>query len=150
MKTSEFIERALEIEEVAIHENRDNCVVVFIGRGGTTLAKVFVDETHAFDTSWNGFYELKKQSKDRLLTLIYEYAMTPLEEREELKRYKLQHKLVEDAYLNYVKDRRKKLTFSKGIECLEYVRTIFTIQEWEMLTGQKWEDLLLQFKAIEV
>ena len=81
MKTSEFIERALEVEGVASHENRDNCVVVFIGRGGVTLAKVFVDETHAFDTSWNGFYELKKQSKDRLLTLIYEYAMTPTEDR---------------------------------------------------------------------
>ncbi len=91
MKTSEFIEKALEVEGVASHENRDNCVVVFIGRGGTTLAKVFVDETHAFDTSWNGFYELKKQSKDRLLTLIYEYAMTPLEEREEQKKYKLKH-----------------------------------------------------------
>ncbi len=150
MKTSEFIERVLEVEGVVSHKNCDNCVVTFIGRDGITLAKVRVDETHAFDTSWNGFYELNKQSKDRLLALLYHYAITPLEKREEPKRYKLQHKLVEDAYLNYVKDRRKKLTFSNGIEFLEYARTIFTIQEWEMLTGQKWEDLLLQFKAIEV
>ena len=101
-------------------------------------------------TYWDSFSELSSFAQELLLDLLYQYAITPLEEREEPKRYKLQHKLVEDAYLNYVKDRRKKLTFSNGIEFLEYARTIFTIQEWEMLTGQKWEDLLLQFKAIEV
>ena len=82
MKTSEFIERVLEVEGVVSHKNCDNyCVITFIGRDGITLANVFVNETHAFDTSLNGFYELKKQSKDRLLTLIYEYAMTPTEDR---------------------------------------------------------------------
>ena len=150
MKTSEFIEKALEVEGVASYENRDNYVIVFIGRGGTTLAKVFVDETHAFDTSWNGFYELKKQSKDRLLTLIYEYAMTPPEEREDPKKYKLKHKLIRgnDGYLNYAGS-KKELIFSNSHETSSF-KTAFTIQEWEALTEQTWEDLLLQFKAIEV
>ena len=153
MKTSEFIERVLEIDGVASHENRDNCVVVFIGRGGVTLAKVFVDDTHAFDTSWNGFYELKKQSKDRLLTLIYEYTMTPIEKREEPKKYKLKHKLVRRCgYLNYYFDcveGENELKFSNSHETGSF-KTVFTIQEWEALTEQTWEDLLLQFKAIEV
>lgn len=152
MRTSEFIERALEIEGVASHKYRDNWVVFFTVRDGITLAKVCVNETHAFDTSWNGFYELKKQSKDRLLTLIYEYAMTPLEEREEPKKYKLRHKLVKDSYLNYYLDyieAENGLRFSNSHEIGSF-KTAFTIQEWETLTGQTWEDLLLQFKAIEV
>ena len=152
MRTSEFIQQALEVDGVVSHENRDNCVVVFIGRCDMILAEVSVDETHAFDTSWSGFYELNKQSKDRLLTLFYEYAMTPIEKREEPKKYKLKHKLVEDAYLNYFKDcidDENKLRFSNSHETGSF-KTVFTIQEWESLTEQTWEDLLLQFKAIDV
>lgn len=149
MRTSEFIERVLEVEGVSSQKYRDNWVVIFTGRDGVTLAKVCVKETHAFDTSWNGFYELKKQSKDRLLTLIYEYATTPLEEREEPKKYKLKHKLVKEcSYLNYVKG-KEEWKFSTEDE-LGRFKTAFTIQEWESLTEQTWEDLLLQFKAIEV
>lgn len=147
MKTSEFIERVLEVEGVVSHKNCDNCVVTFIGRDDITLAKVRVNETHSFDTSWNGFYELNKQSKDRLLALLYHYAITPLEEREEPKRYKLKHKLVRGCgYLNY-HECDKELEFSTGRQTDIY-KTAFTIQEWEALTEQTWEDLLLQFKAI--
>ena len=147
MKTSEFIQRVLEIDGVGSHKERGS-YVHFITRDGSMLASVFVKGTHAFDTSWTSFHELKKQSKDRLLTLIYEYAMTPLEKREEPKKYKLRHKLVKDYYLNYIKD-EKEMGFSTGDETWRF-KTIFTIQEWEVLTEQTWEDLLLQFKAIEV
>ena len=147
MKTSEFIERVLEIDGVGSHKERGS-YVHFITRDGSMLASVFVKGTHAFDTAWTSFHELKKQSKDRLLTLIYEYAMTPLEEREGPKKYKLRHKLVKDYYLNYIKD-EKEMGFSTGDETWRF-KTIFTIQEWEALTEQDWYDLLLQFKAIEV
>ena len=111
MRTSELIERVLEVEGVVSRKDHDNSVV-FIGRDGEILANVFVNETHAFDHAWPGFYELKKQSKDRLLTLIYEYAMTPLEEREEPKKYKLKHKLAKGySYLNY-DEHDKELRFS--------------------------------------
>ena len=154
MKTSEFIERVLEVEGVGSHKERGS-YVHFITRDGSMLASVFVKRTHAFDTAWTSFHELKKQSKDRLLTLIYEYAKTPLEEREEReepKKYKLKHKLVEDTYLNYYFGYIKvenKLRFSNSHETGSF-KTVFTIQEWESLTEQTWEDLLLQFKAIEV
>ena len=148
MKTSELIEQVLEVEGVASQKYHDNWVIIFTGRDGITLAKVCVNETHAFDTSWNGFYELNKQSKDRLLALLYHYAITPLEEREEPKKYKLKHKLVRDSYLNYRK-RDKELRFLTGEQTGVY-QTVFTIQEWEVLTEQTWEDLLLQFIAIDV
>lgn len=75
--------------------------------------------------------------------------MTPLEEREEPKKYKLKHKLtIRDGYLNYVEN-KKELAFSTDLE-IGYTKTAFTIKEWESLTEQTWEDLLLQFKAIEV
>ena len=153
MKTSEFIEQALEVEGVASHKNCDNRVVVFIGRDGVILVKVYVNETRAFDIFWTSFHELKKQSKDRLLTLIYKYTTTPIEKREEPKKYKLKHKLVRRCgYLNYYFDcveGENELKFSNSHETGSF-KTVFTIQEWEALTEQTWEDLLLQFKAIEV
>ena len=149
MKTSEFIERVLEVEGVGSHKERGS-YVSFITRDGSMLASVFVKRTHAFDTAWTSFHELKKQSKDHLLTLIYEYAMTPLEAREEPKKYKLKHKLIRgnDGYLNYAGS-KKELIFSSETEIRD-IRATATIQEWESLTEQTWEDLLLQFKAIEV
>ena len=89
-------------------------------------------------------------SQELLLDLFYEYAKTPLEEREEPKKYKLKHKLVRgnDGYLNYAGS-KKELIFSNSHETSSF-KTAFTIQEWEALTEQTWEDLLLQFKAIEV
>ena len=73
---------------------------------------------------------------------LYGYNIEP-----EPMKYKLRHKLVEFAYLNYSED-RQELDFSTEYETSNF-KTAFTIQEWEALTEQIWEDLLVQFKAIE-
>ena len=150
MRTSELIKRVMEIEGVNDYRQGEENLCFYSSKQGGIVAHANKIKKFELATYCDSFSELSSFAQELLLDLLYQYAITPPEEREEPKRYKLQHKLVEDAYLNYVKDRRKKLTFSKGIEFLEYARTIFTIQEWEMLTGQKWVDLLLQFKAIEV
>lgn len=149
MRTSEFIEKVtlnkniigLEIEGVECFR--------LISKRSKTLARVSKSKELEIDTDYNNFSFLPKKEKEDLFYLIIEYAMTPLEEREEPKKYKLKHKLARGySYLNYDED-EKELRFSTEKQ-IGVFKTNFTIQEWETLTGQTWEDLLLQFKAIEV
>jgi len=149
MKTSELIERVLEIDGVEYVD--DNSCGVFLAIKGIdkmTLAGVKTKEMHAIDTSYRFFSNLAFSERKELFSLLVEYATTPLEEREEPKKYKLRHKLTKSEYLNY-SDVDSKLLFDNEHENKIY-KTAFTIQEWETLTEQTWEDLLLQFKAIEV
>ena len=151
MKTSEFIELALEFEDIGEHE-RENGIIHFYDTQTSLIATVSENEPMKMNTNYFRFGQMKKYSKLELLALLYEYAITPLEEREEPKKYKLRHKLVKDSYLNYYLDyieAENGLRFSNSHEIGSF-KTAFTIQEWETLTGQTWEDLLLQFKAIEV
>lgn len=147
MKTSEFIEKALLIQGVGSYRDYGDYIVLKSNEG-LTIADVVGDETHAFDNANVGFYGLDTQSRQKLFALLYQYAMTPLEEREESKKYKLEHKLVKGDYLNYVTG-KEEWRLSTRDEIGRF-KTSFTIQEWESLTEQTWEDLLLQFKAIEV
>ena len=149
MKTSEFIERVYLNKNIIGLEIEDVECFRLISRRRKTLARVSKNKELEIDTDSNDFSFLPKKEKEDLFSLIIEYAMTPLEEREEPKKYKLKHKLVGvDGYLNYVGN-KKELIFSTEAEIGD-IRTTFTIQEWESLTEQTWEDLLLQFKEIEV
>ena len=149
MRTSEFIERVnlnkniigLEIEDVECFR--------LISKRRKTLARVSKNKELEIDTDSNDFSFLPKKEKEDLFSLIIEYAITPLEDREEPKKYKLKHKLVRGySYLNYDED-DKELRFSTEKQ-IGVFKTTFTIREWELLTEQTWEDLLIQFKAIEV
>jgi hypothetical protein len=150
MKTSEFIERALEIDGVGyVDDNHHGVFLAIKDLNKMTLAGVKTKEMYAIDTSYSFFKDLYFWEREKLFSLLAEYAMTPLEEREEPKKYKLKHKLVKEcSYLNYAKG-KGEWRFSTEDE-LGRFKTSFTIQEWESLTEQTWEDLLLQFKAIEV
>ena len=148
MKTSEFIERVTLNKNIIGLEIEDVECFRLISRRRKTLARVSKNKELEIDTESSDFSFLPKKEKEDLFYLIIEYARTPLEEREEPKKYKLRHKLVKDSYLNYIKD-EKELEFSTEDENSQF-KTAFTIQEWEALTEQAWEDLLLQFKAIEV
>lgn len=148
MKTSEFIEKVTALEGVGGFFENEECLYLYSSNHVELVASVDKEERFVLSTIFYDFSELSFFSQGLLLDLLYQYATTPLEEREEPKKYKLRHKLVEFAYLNYLK-RDKELIFSTGEQIGAY-ETDFTIQEWESLTEQTWEDLLLQFKAIEV
>ena len=151
MKTSELIEKALVIEYVERHEKTDESIFL-LDKRNKPIATVSSTELMEIDTRYDSFNCMDNSSKNEMLGLLCEYAKTPLEEREEPKKYKLRHKLVKDSYLNYylgyIKD-ENELRFSNSHETDSF-KTALTIQEWELLTEQTWEDLLLQFKAIEV
>ena len=151
MKTSEFIEKALDFKDIDEHEKL-NGSILFYENQASLIATVSEKAPMEMSTHYFRFGGMEKYSKLEFLTLLYEYAKTPIEEREEPKKYKLRHKLVKDSYLNYylgyIKD-ENELRFSNSHETGSF-KTAFTIQEWETLTEQTWEDLLLQFNAIEV
>ena len=149
MRTSEFIEKVTLNKNIIGLEIEDVECFRLISKRSKTLARVSKSKELEIDTDYNNFSFLPKKEKEDLFSLIIEYAMTPLEEREEPKKYKLKHKLVRGySYLNYDED-EKELRFSTEKQ-IGVFKTNFNIQEWETLTGQTWEDLLLQFKAIEV
>lgn len=147
MKTSEFIEKALASEYVEQYEITDESILL-LDKRNDPIATVSFTEVMGIDTRYHSFNCMDNSSKGEVLGLLCEYAKTPIKERRETKKYKLRHKLVEFAYLNYVKG-KGEWRFSTG-EGVGWFETSFTIQEWELLTEQTWEDLLLQFKAIEV
>ena len=152
MKTSELIKRVMEIEGVDDYGQSEETLCFYTSEQNGIVAYVNLIKKFKIATYFGNFSKLHSSSQELLLDLLYQYAMTPLEEREEPKKYKLRHKLVEDSYLNYYLDyieTENKLRFSNSHETGSF-KTAFTIQEWESLTGQTWEDLLLQFKAIEV
>ena len=149
MKTSELIKKVMEIEGINDYRQEGEMLCFYASKRNEIVAYANLIKKFKIATDFGNF---SKSSQELLLDLFYEYAKTPLEEREEPKKYKLKHKLVEDAYLNYFKDcieDENKLRFSNSHETGSF-KTEFTIQEWESLTEQTWEDLLLQFKAIEV
>lgn len=147
MKTSELIKRAYLIEGV-VKVKEKTSLVVFCNEDEANLAIVFKGTTGLFDTDFDGFRKLSDSSKRELAKLIYEYSLS-IPSEEEPKKYKLKHKLISgDGYLNYLEN-KKEFIISTEKE-IEGVKTVFTIQEWESLTKQTWEELLSQFKAIGV
>lgn len=148
MKTSEFIERVTAIEGVGGFFENEECLYLYSSNHVELVASVDKEERFVLSTIFYDFSELSFFSQGLLLDLLYQYAMTPLEEREEPKRYKLEHKLVKDNYLKLATV-HNKLMFSNERENQDY-KTSFAIKKWEKITGMTWEDLLLQFKAIEV
>ena len=150
MKTSEFIERVLEIDGVESVSDNYEVLLTVKDCDKRTLASVKTKEKYAIDTSYRFFSNLAFSQRKELFSLLVEYGETPVGKREEPKKYKLKHKLIRgnDGYLNYAGS-KKELIFSSETEIRD-IRATATIQEWESLTEQTWEDLLLQFKAIEV
>ena len=150
MKTSELIKKVMEIEGVNGYRQDEKMLCFYASKQGCIVAYANQIKKFGIATDYSNFFKLPSFSQELLLDLLYQYAKTPLEAREEPKKYKLKHKLIRgnDGYLNYAGS-KKELIFSSETEIRD-IRATATIQEWESLTEQTWEDLRLQFKAIEV
>ena len=149
MKTSELIKKVMEIEGINDYRQGGEMLCFYASKRNEIVAYVNLIKKFKIATDFGNFSKLPSFSQELLLDLFYEYAKTPLEEREESNKYKLKHKLARGySYLNY-DEHCKELRFSTEKQ-IGVFKTAFTIQEWEALTEQTWEDLLLQFKAIEV
>ena len=146
MKTSEFIYEVKRLRGLELKVETYGEMIKVRNRFNEHVLVIDVDGLCNVDTRFNGFRKLNNDDKIALYMLCNSYVMNSVGVE---KKYKLKHKLIKvNGYLNYVES-DKELIFSTEIELGDF-RTVFTIQEWETLTGQNWEVLLLQFKAIEV
>ena len=151
MRTSEFIEKALASEYVEQYEITDESILL-LDKRNDPIATVSFTEVMGIDTRYHSFNCMDNSSKDEMLGLLCEYAKTPTKERRDEKEYQLKNKLAIKGMYSYLVyyTKNKNLDYGLGGESGHSIKRAFTIQEWEVLTEQTWEDLLLQFKAIEV
>ena len=149
MRTSELIKRVMDIKGIENYRQDGETLYFYASKQSGIVAYVNLIKKFKLATDFGNFSKLPSFSQELLLDLLCQYARTPLEEREEPKKYKLKLKLARGySYLNY-DESVKELRFSTEKQ-ISVFKTAFTIQEWEVLTEQTWEELLLQFKEIEV
>ena len=99
MKYSEF-ERDIEAMGYSISIDLDNLYVK--GRERACLISVGTHNAYIINSDYDHFRHLEDSKKEKLLGLVWQLASTPLEERNEEKRYRLRLPFLADhqAYLN--------------------------------------------------
>lgn len=104
---------------------------------------VDVDDFGAVDTSYKDFDTMKNE--EEVVKLLFEYALTPLSEREDEIKFRvriLPENMGVDTYLNQDKD--SKNIFLNDSHETDGVQTIFTKSEYDKLQ-QKYHDWLPKF-----
>lgn len=141
MKTKDFIIKMNEVASTAV--DILNTGINIYNLDGKTVGWVSTDDFGTVDTSYKNLDTMK--NKEEVVKLLFEYALTPLDEREdELKfRVKMLPEIVNCyAYLNQSK--RIKNIFLDDSDENDYVQTIFTNSEYEKLQ-QKYSEWLPKF-----
>lgn len=147
------------IEEIETFSNHSR-ITIYIDYYGSryTIANILLKERYAFSTVEVGFDELPEELQEELFNIITEFARTPVDEREEVKKY--QYKLKEEywwivgdfnkTYLNWLIDEEgaRPLTLNDRYEAVG-VETSFTDEEIEEVAKKHGVDLEM-FDKIEV
>lgn len=141
MKTKEFISKMNEVAGAEIDES--NTVINIDFPAGETVGWVSIHDFGAVDTSGMALNNMK--NKEEVVKLIFEYALTPLDEREDELKFRvrmLPGGFNWDTYLNQDKD--SKNVFLNGLAETDNAQTIFTKSEYDKLQ-QKYHDWLPKF-----
>lgn len=127
MKTREFIEIMKNNGYMVTRTNGS----IYVGYDGHTIVEVPEYTFGAIDTSWSGFEKLEQHEVEHIIGTAYKYIMTPLEEREEPKKYYLRlpdnFEVEYGYYLNHYVDYNGWGFHSKDEE--EGIKTQFTRDE---------------------
>lgn len=100
MKTKEFIEK---VEELGFRTTHVNEYIYIENRMVDTCAIVDRYCRYGFNTNFDDFYDLKKETKEELFNLLVEYSSTPQKEREKTNKYYLKHKWMSFKRERYLK-----------------------------------------------
>lgn len=146
MKTKEFVER---IKELGFLIEKRGKQITITDKDDTPLLTIYNDYIYSMDTVFSAFDELDESDKNKLFKLGYEYASTPLSEREQEKKYyiRLKGAVGEYHYLNY--DIEDNGYFLDDNDNSDIEITQFTKQDIEQYGLQKFTDSEL-FELIEV
>ena len=98
MKTSEFI-KYFEDEGYRVYKGKT--IITVEDENGNDI--LHISETNSIATDYIAFDNLPFSKQQEYYKVIFNYLMTPIEEREEEKKYYLRHKGFKDyaKYLNY-------------------------------------------------
>lgn len=154
MRTKEFIKK---IEDLGfnIEEDSDTYFPEYdsyqIFLDCNLVAVVFKKFMYSFDTAKTSFDELGDKLKTTLYHLIRSYAETPIEEREEEKKFYLEHIWMnrdwDFCYLNFNND-TKSYALST-IEENKFYKTQFNLKEIKKIK-EKYNTDLSDFDMVEV
>ena len=127
MKYSEF---KREIEAMGLITITEKGFVEVLDKYGEMLLSVDMEYNFSICTDYFKFDKLDKEIKKELFYLAVELASTPLQEREDEKRYRLKLPFLDrlSYYLNRAKDDENQLFLSSREESV-YYQTVFTESE---------------------
>lgn len=113
------------------------------------LISVGIRSTYVIDSKFESFRDLEYLEKERLLALAWRLASTPLDEREDEKRYRLKLPFVRSdyGYLNQVRY-EKQLTINNKFESNAY-KAIFTESEIKELKQKNNLDSFVMEEVLE-
>ena len=135
MKYTEFEKKVKAIPEVAEVTMRGNMVTVQ-NSSGYHMIGVSGNFMHSIYTVYDAWRALGEETQAKIYKLAYELTSTPLEEREETKKYyyRLPHSVRGGNYLNYHKESNCLFYSTKfrGIAC----QTQFTRGEYEAIAKE--------------
>lgn len=150
MKTKEFIQKVEElgylIKDCYVYwqiRNKENSVVAIVDKN--VLFK--------FSTDFNDWDYILDDDKDKLLSLIVEFARTPSEDREEEEKFLIQHKYLVSKNLlpvNLVWNKLKDVYRSINLKVDNHIyQAQFTFREYEEIKKKLNTDLA-DFELVEV
>lgn len=94
MKTSEFIEKVEKLEFIGeVKENNDE--IKLISYTDRMIIRLYNNAIGQIDTTWEYFEKLNYSEKKEILSIVYEYVLTPIEERK--------NKTIEEKAREYIK-----------------------------------------------
>ena len=147
MKTKEFIKRVEELGYLF-----DDSYVYYQIRNEENLLIAIVNKNvlSEISTDFGVWGEISNTDRDKLFDLIVEYAKTPIEDREEEKKFYLEHKWMAYEGHNYLTrcnlTGRHFLSFKREDK---YYKTQFTRKEIEEIK-EKFDTDLADFELMEV
>lgn len=148
MKTNEFIRR---VEELGFVYEKGEEVYYIYNKEGTKYASVCHDIPNQISNMERVWDFLDKEEQKKLFDLLVEYAKTPIEDREEEKKYYLKHRWLENREeCNYLNFDINGLYYSLNTKPeARLSKTKFTINEIEEIK-EKFNTDLADFELVEV
>ena len=144
MKTKEFIKRVEELGyDVELYPSH-----VFIKTSNISVATVYTQRLYEIYT--RSIVKVELTHKEELFDLIIKYAKTPIEEREEPKKYYLMHKWIQKNDYNYLTiDLDDTTYYLDDIEGYDWSENKFTHEEIDEIK-EKYNTDLRDFDIVEV
>ena len=147
MKTKEFIKRVEGLGfEVKFFNNR-----IYILANNFTISVAYINRERAINTYKPILIDFKNE--DKLFDIMIEYAKTPIEDREEEKKFWIQHKFMVSKNLlpvNLVWNKLKDVYRSINLKVDSHIyQAQFTFKEYEEIKKKLNTDLK-DFELVEV